>query len=252
MIQKFSESVIKELGYYVYRLIDPRNGETFYIGKGKGNRVFQHVLIAQSLLKEVDDEMEEEDEVSLKYGRIREINKAGLDVIHIIHRHNMTAEVALEVEAALIDAFSGLTNLVSGKGNDFGPMNAIEIERKYLKEEVDFGEDKVLMITINRTISEKSIYDAVRFAWRINVNRAKQADYVLAIEKGEIMGVFVAHEWKLAREQHFPGFVYYTNKRSGFIGEEASEEIKKKYMNKRIPDSYRKKGAVSPVKYNYE
>ncbi|WP_250481199.1 hypothetical protein [Caballeronia sp. GAOx1] len=27
----------------MYRLIDPRNGETFYVGKGKENRVFQHI-----------------------------------------------------------------------------------------------------------------------------------------------------------------------------------------------------------------
>jgi hypothetical protein len=39
----FSETVCNSLGNYVYRLIDPRNGETFYVGKGKGNRVFAHI-----------------------------------------------------------------------------------------------------------------------------------------------------------------------------------------------------------------
>ena len=41
-IEKFSNEVCKELKYYVYRLIDPRNGNTFYVGKGKNNRVFAH------------------------------------------------------------------------------------------------------------------------------------------------------------------------------------------------------------------
>lgn len=41
-INEFSQETINKIGYYVYRLIDPRNGQTFYVGKG--NRVFQHVL----------------------------------------------------------------------------------------------------------------------------------------------------------------------------------------------------------------
>lgn len=37
-IKKFSKDVKSKLNYYVYMLIDPRNGQTFYVGKGKGNR----------------------------------------------------------------------------------------------------------------------------------------------------------------------------------------------------------------------
>ena len=29
--------------FYVYELIDPRTNSVFYIGKGKGKRVFQHL-----------------------------------------------------------------------------------------------------------------------------------------------------------------------------------------------------------------
>ena len=28
--------------YYVYELIDPRNGEVFYVGKGSGKRAYKH------------------------------------------------------------------------------------------------------------------------------------------------------------------------------------------------------------------
>ena len=46
MISEFSKEVVEQLNYYVYRLIDPRNGQTFYVENGKGNRVFQHVKCA--------------------------------------------------------------------------------------------------------------------------------------------------------------------------------------------------------------
>lgn len=41
-ITGFNPEVCEELEYYVYRLVDPRNGQTFYVGKGKNNRVFAH------------------------------------------------------------------------------------------------------------------------------------------------------------------------------------------------------------------
>lgn len=39
---QFTPEVMDALKWYVYRLIDPRNGRTFYGGKGKENRVFAH------------------------------------------------------------------------------------------------------------------------------------------------------------------------------------------------------------------
>ena len=49
-----------------------------------------------------------------KLQRIKEIAGAGLEVAHVIHRHGMEDRVAYEVEAALIDAYPGLTNKVRG------------------------------------------------------------------------------------------------------------------------------------------
>ena len=43
-MKKFSESVIKQLKHYVYGLKDPDYPNNyFYIGKGQGNRVFNHL-----------------------------------------------------------------------------------------------------------------------------------------------------------------------------------------------------------------
>ena len=40
MRDRFPPEVANKLEYYVYRLIDPRNGEIFYVGKGRGDRIF--------------------------------------------------------------------------------------------------------------------------------------------------------------------------------------------------------------------
>jgi len=42
-MNKFLQSVTKELKYYVYIYSHPLTDEIFYIGKGKGNRAFSHL-----------------------------------------------------------------------------------------------------------------------------------------------------------------------------------------------------------------
>lgn len=153
-IENFSSEVIEKLRYYVYRLIDPRNGETFYVGKGKGNRIFAHAK------GDV-----ESDALSEKMARIRAIQLAGFKVAHVIHRHNLDSSTAFEVEAALIDAYPSNTNIVDGHGsNDFGVMHAAEVVRRYATETAVFTH-KALMININRSALDSSVYEATRFAW---------------------------------------------------------------------------------------
>lgn len=38
----FNRDIVEALKFYVYLLSDPRTGDIFYVGKGKGNRIFQH------------------------------------------------------------------------------------------------------------------------------------------------------------------------------------------------------------------
>ncbi len=115
----FSATVKDKLGYYVYRLIDPRKGETFYVGKGHGDRVFAHVK---------GELNSDDDAVNAKRKRIQEIRNSSFEVIHVIHRHGMDEKTALEVEAALIDAYPEASNLVNGHGSDdYGLMHATQV-----------------------------------------------------------------------------------------------------------------------------
>ena len=93
--QEFSPYVVEQIGWYVYALQDPRDKRIFYIGKGKGNRVFAH---AQDAIEN------QEEETSQKIALIKEIHDSGSEVNSFILRHGIhTEKHAYEVEAALID-----------------------------------------------------------------------------------------------------------------------------------------------------
>lgn len=243
-LDRFPPGVAAQLKTYVYRLIDPRNGESFYIGKGKGDRLFAHIR------EEVAG-----DDLDNKLKRIREIRLAGFEVAHVIHRHGLDDNTAFEVEAALIDAYPGLTNVVGGAGsNDYGVMHAKEIVARYCAAEAEL-KHKVLLISVNRQASERSLYEAVRYAWKIKPSKARQAEVILATVQGVIKGAFVAHDWLEATATNFPGRWAESDGsdgRFGFIGEEASEEIRRQYVGKRVPDQFRKRGAANPIKYNWK
>jgi len=235
----FPSEVIDKLQYYVYRLIDPRNAETFYIGKGRGNRVFAHAR------GEIEG-----DSLSEKMSRIREITLANLDVAHVIHRHGLSEEVAFEVEAALIDAYPGITNIMGGRGNnENGAMHSSEIVKRYCAEIADF-QHKALLISVNRSALESSLYEATRYAWRLSPSKAESAEVVLATVQGLIVGAFVVEKWLEATATNFPGREA-ADGRYGFSGIEAPIDIQKLYVGKRIPDEYRKKGASNPIKYTW-
>ncbi|MEM7626625.1 MAG: hypothetical protein AAF333_13605 [Planctomycetota bacterium] len=239
MLQSFPPEVAEKLKTYVYRLIDPRNGETFYVGKGVGDRVFMHVRAA------IDS-----DDPGDKLKRIHEIRAAGFEVAHVIHRHGLDDAAAFEVEAALIDAYPGLTNSVSGAGSDFGAMHAQEIIHRYGAEPAEF-QHRVMLININRTAEETTLYEATRYSWKVSPAKAKKAEYVLAVRRGLIVAVFTSHEWLPATTENFPGREP-VPKRYGFVGEKAPEDIRKLYVGRRILDEYRKPGAANPIKYSYK
>lgn len=241
-LTKFPSEVKEKINYYVYRLIDPRNGETFYVGVGKDDRIFQHIQAERSLGS---------DSKGNKLERIRAIHLAGLQVCHVIHRHGMERVTAEAVEAALIDAYPGLTNKQMGRGSDGkGPMHVKEILNKYCAEVAEI-KHKVLFINISKSCRQMPIYEAVRYAWVLDPLRAEKAQYILATVEGLIKGAFVASKWLDANAENFPGREPKPGC-FGFEGKEAPEEIRNMYEFKRVPEKYRrKKGDSNPIKYTY-
>lgn len=92
--------------YYVYFLIDPRDDSVFYVGKGKGKRMFTHVKQARrGIIDNVD-----------KYKRIIEIQALGLEVVEYIKKDNLNEAEAYKLEKELITQMRliGITNIVNG------------------------------------------------------------------------------------------------------------------------------------------
>lgn len=243
-ITHFSPEVCEELGYYVYRLVDPRNGQTFYVGKGKNDRVFAHAKCELARRDDVDYDPEVDDESNLKYKTIREIKEAGLDVIYIIQKHGLSSRDAFVVESALIDAYSikQLTNKIKGF-NTSEPTNAITLQRDLAAEEyVDNPNNpKYIIIKVKDfwLNQREDRYECTRYAWRVNREKAKKYPYVLSVTRGIVREVYKVEEW---RESDIAG-------RSEFIGHIAEDEVRNLFINKKIPEEYRKKGMASSCLY---
>lgn len=115
-----ANEVIELKQYYVYVLIDPRDNEVFYVGKGQGERAFQHErdVISQINKLSADEVIEFEHN---KEERIKDILSCSLKVsAFVIGRYNTQVE-SLAVESTLIKwvyGFDELTNKVHGHGHD--------------------------------------------------------------------------------------------------------------------------------------
>lgn len=246
----FTSEVCEKLKHYVYRLIDPRNGQTFYVGKGTGNRVFAH---ANDALKNCDFS-KDEDTASLKLNTIRNIKREGLEVIYLIHRYGLDKDTAYEVESAVIDCFQGLTNLVNGHYSDRGVINALTLQYNLsVKAYTEPDDLKYMLIKtkwdrVNQLKEEnpelsddECIYRATRYSWKVRLETAKQYEYVLGVIDGIVQGVYKVKEWKLSDN----GVRYEFDK-----DDNVSSEIVEHFLKKRIPDTYTKKGMASPVLYH--
>ncbi len=238
-MKEFSKEAIDNLKYYVYKLIDPRDGKVFYVGKGKGNRVFSHINLSTNY--ESKDK-----EISDKVALIREIRNEGLEIIAVIHRHGIEDEyTAYQVEAALIDEYNNLTNIQGGhNSNDYGPISVNQVENIYGLEKLNVNDfdknDKLLLIKVREeTIknNDNDIYQAVRYAWSLSKNRVFDIKMVAAVVNGVIRKTYKVDRW------------YYVSERDRYAFD--GTEINTPYLNKRIPDEYRKKGMASPTIYTF-
>jgi len=119
-----------------------------------------------------------------------------------------------------------------------------------MEDKISEFSDKCIIIKIHDEYP--SVYERVRRCWRMNKGRAKQADYVLAVIRGKVEGVFEPSQWYYIPIEECKKIDSCKNKnqpcgRIGFVGKEASIDVKNKY----IPDWFMRPGP-GPIQYTYE
>lgn len=98
-------------------------------------------------------------------------------------------------------------------------------------------------------VARSSVYEQVRYAWKLDPARAAKADLVLAVERGLIVGAFIAEQWLAATPENFPGTIEKREGRWGFVGRAADPDVAQLYLRKRLPANLRRPGAANPVRY---
>ena len=236
----FDPITIIKLKYYVYCLIDPNTKLPFYIGKGKGNRLFDHANDSIDTSKDSD-----------KLDVIRKIRSSGKKVQHIVVRHGLTEDSAFRIESALIDFIkffpNQLTNEVSGHDSEkFGLMSASEISALYNALPLSVLSHSVVIININNTYAKANgttdIYYATKESWIVSESRRQSIKYALSEYKGIIVEVFEIDEWYSCATN------FKTSRRWGFNGKVAESSVRDCYINRSVKH-LKKKGAANPIRY---
>jgi uncharacterized protein len=237
-----SPRVAEHLRFYVYLYIDPRNDRVFYVGKGKGSRMLEH-------LRETGE--------SEKIKLIRELHAEGLEPKLEILVHGLDDEAdALRVEAAVIDLLGRdkLTNLVRGWGSKVvGRSSLAELKALYDAAPTDI-DDAVLLIRINQLyrygISAQELYEATRGVWKVG-RRREGAGYACAVFRGVVREVYCVEGWSPAGSTRYftrPAEEVQVPGRWEFTGHVAEPAVRTKYLDRSVM-RYISGSARNPLKY---
>jgi uncharacterized protein len=219
---KITDEIAETLKSYVYVYIDPRNGEPFYIGKGKGNRLFSHL----------DDPSD-----TKKVARIAEIRKNGFDPQIDILRFGLSDSEAALVEAAAIDLIGKgkLTNLQSGNhAHSFPRIKSQDVIAMLAAKKVQVRH-KAILFTINRLfrsdMTPLELYETTRGIWVVGPRKDK-AEYAMTVVRGIVHEVYKIEQWYRAGTLDYQtrdSSTFSTKRRWEFSGHVA-EEIRDEYV----------------------
>ncbi len=194
----------KNKDYYVYLLIDPRDNQVFYVGKGKNLRTFDHEYCAQ---------ITKEDQKNDKLKLITEIKNEGYEIKREIYS-NLTEDEAFNLEAVLITTYKNrnpqkFTNIQSGHH-----CNWLMIPEKYqdiFSESESYEKyitnQKILFLNPHKSFDYdddyETRYNKFKGGWRLNLYRAKKADYIFIVINHKVKYVYIPKDFVLNSENTY-------------------------------------------------
>lgn len=210
--RKLPPEVAERIGpYYVYLLVDPRNEQVFYVGKGTGDRLLSHGVEAEQLSAEREP---------AKLTLIREVRAEGLEPRIDVVRHALTEANALLIEAALIDCLPKLTltNRVRGVGASDGRQPLGELVAEFGAQQL---EDDVpvpaLLIRLGQWkdqpddagipgrrghgyragMAAEELYNSTRVWWKVSMSRVRRQGihHAVAVHASITRAVYQIDEW---------------------------------------------------------
>lgn len=241
----FLPGVAEKLGWYVYALRDPlHDGVVFYVGKGKGDRAYQHAVHARVRAPG-------ESRANLKLDTIRAIHSAGASVGIEIVRHAIPDEsTAFEVEAGVIDALRiaglSLSNQIRGHrtGGGWRPLAELVPELQAHRVEIT---DPVVLIRIRgfyrASMAPDDLYEATRKWWRYSGRR--KPVWAFAVYDGIVRAVYkIEGDWTGPSPDEL---TQRTEGRKKFNGRR-DPEMEDRYLWTHVGD-YLAAGSQNPLRY---
>lgn len=234
---EITPQVAKLLKSYVYIYIDPRNGKPFYVGKGRGNRLFSH-------LRDKSD--------TEKVARIAEIQRSGKEPQIEILRYGLSDSEARLVEAASIDLIgkAKLTNQMAGHHEgSYGRITSKNVVSMINARKVRV-QHKAILLTINSLyrsdMSKEELYETTRGIWKVGEAGRNKVEYAFGLYQGIVLEVYRIKKWYPAGT-----LKYRTRDTSGFKGSgrwefsgSVAEDIRDEYVDFSVG-----KAGQNPVRY---